>query len=394
MAAREFHGVINNHSDNPLVWVGDGLDHGDWTAPWYPSKVPGAGRIAPGGEGKWRSESAGFLTGTAGWALWSIKVVELRGFENRPVDHVEYVRVSWSIPWVEDDTFDVKWAVFPWDPRSPGNDDREAVLELAPILRSEVGNESALAQAAQIAPYVLSLPIGWFFGNPQFPTHPRCQWTLQKRPIGRQSSPLTFPTNLPSDEMLLAGAFRQRMQAATQMGYGAGVPNFYEATYGREHVGGTLLIHSRFVEFRDIPLTELGGVGLDEVPGRIRAVNLYAAANGFVGGIPTFFHANYGKGIVCGAILLKSSVAEYKSVPASELGNPKPNDVKARFKATNDWAINHGFVGGFPTMADELVYDTSVMQSDMVRKIRMCGIVLLKPGCGDRRDVVISVGPA
>jgi hypothetical protein len=45
MAAREFHGLIKNEWENPLFHSADDVDGGDWQDPWYPSRVPGAGKI-------------------------------------------------------------------------------------------------------------------------------------------------------------------------------------------------------------------------------------------------------------------------------------------------------------------------------------------------------------
>ena len=103
MAAREFHGIIYNTWDNPLYWVADDCDSGQWQDPWYPSKKPGAGKIDPQQHGEWRSESgggllgAGFMTGTSGWARWAVLVLEI----SEGVEHFEYVQVNWSIPFIQ-----------------------------------------------------------------------------------------------------------------------------------------------------------------------------------------------------------------------------------------------------------------------------------------------------
>jgi len=74
MAAREFHGVILNQWENPLVWNKDEVDGGEWQDPWYPSR--GSGRIGTNTEAEWRSESDGIMTGTSGWARWGVRVLE------------------------------------------------------------------------------------------------------------------------------------------------------------------------------------------------------------------------------------------------------------------------------------------------------------------------------
>ena len=89
MATREFHGIIHNTWDNPLFRVADECDSGQWQDPWYPSKIPGAGRIDPQQHGEWRSESDGFMTGTSGWARWAVLVLDV----SEGVEHFE-VRAS------------------------------------------------------------------------------------------------------------------------------------------------------------------------------------------------------------------------------------------------------------------------------------------------------------
>jgi len=59
--------------------------------------------------------------------------------------------------------------------------------------------------------------------------------------------------------------------------------------------------------------------------------------------------------------------SEWRDVPASELGNPPPDDVGARFRATNDYAAKNGFVGGFPNFHEAdygqgTVYDTILIK--------------------------------
>ena len=76
MAAREFHGVIHNQMDETIFWHDDKVDDGDWQDPWYPSIVPGAGKIEQGNSGEWRTESDGFFFGGvfAGTSGWGTKV--------------------------------------------------------------------------------------------------------------------------------------------------------------------------------------------------------------------------------------------------------------------------------------------------------------------------------
>lgn len=45
LAVREFHSVIQNLWDAPVIRTADEVDGGQWQDPWFPSKVSGAGRI-------------------------------------------------------------------------------------------------------------------------------------------------------------------------------------------------------------------------------------------------------------------------------------------------------------------------------------------------------------
>lgn len=179
-------------------------------------------------------------------------------------------------------------------------------------------------------------------------------------------------------------AFQHRANAATLANsagangddFVGGFPNFYEATNGLSHVGGTVFVKRAAAEWRDVPLAELGNTKLEDFGERMRATNAYATRNGFVGGFPTFLQADYGNGIVYGTVLLKTECAVWRDIPLAELGNPSLDDVGARFRATQDYAKRNGFVGGFPNM----------FHADYGNGI-VCGTVLLKPGFAEWRDV-------
>ncbi len=133
MAAREFHGIIHNTWDTPLFRVADDCDSGQWQDPWYPSKIPGAGKIDPQQSAEWRSESCGFMTGTSGWARWGISVLEI----SEGVEHFEFVQVNWSIPFNQVfSKVNITCAVFRNDPDPKDNfarpDPRPSILALIP----------------------------------------------------------------------------------------------------------------------------------------------------------------------------------------------------------------------------------------------------------------------
>ena len=128
-------------------------------------------------------------------------------------------------------------------------------------------------------------------------------------------------------------------------GFVGGFPNFHEADWGGGLVFGSILLHSGSAEWRDIFASDLGNPASFE--DRFRAVNDYASANGFASGYPTFHEADYGQGTVYGCILISGDAVEWRDVPVTELGLPS-GGIAPRFQAVHDYAYNNGFVGGFP----------------------------------------------
>jgi hypothetical protein len=191
----------------------------------------------------------------------------------------------------------------------------------------------------------------------------------------------TFGSGGPSEAETMMAIFRHRAEEATRQGFVGAFPNFYQAVYGAATVGGTIFVRASGAEWRDVPLAELGNPSLNDFGGRFRATQEYASRNGFVGGFPNFFHADYNGRIVCGTILVKPEVAEWRDVPLAELGaNVSLNDVGGRFRGTQDYANRHGFVGGFPNMfhAD---YGLGIV----------CGTILLRQEVAEWQDVVLQV---
>jgi hypothetical protein len=151
----------------------------------------------------------------------------------------------------------------------------------------------------------------------------------------------------------------------------------------------------------DVELTQLNNVDLEDFAGRLRATQDFAANNGFVGGFPTFYHAQQQRihpagpathVTVCGTVLLAPEGAEFRDVPLPDLGNPDLGDVGGRFRATNDYARRNGFVGGFPTMNH--VTQQRVQIDGPPRNVTVCGTVLVKPDFGEWRDVTLYRDPA
>ena len=179
---------------------------------------------------------------------------------------------------------------------------------------------------------------------------------------------------------LAMDAFRQRARAASDRGFLGAFPNFYEAKYGNRVVGGTIMFQVGQAEWRDVPIIDLGNPGLNDFDLRMRATQDYAVRQGFVGGFPNFFHADHGTGLVCGTVLLPAASVEWRDLPWTEIGAPDLGDIDARFRGVHDWAVAHMFVGGFPNM----------YHADQANG-RVAGAVLVKPGAGTWEDVLLRV---
>jgi hypothetical protein len=352
MAAREFHAIILNKSGSTLLHHNSDCDSGGWLSQ-FPSKVPGAGKIADQQEGEFGTESDGFLTGTSGWARWSTRV--FGGSSDVGVDglagHFEFVQVNWSVPFEGSPT--ITFGVSRNDQDNSDSfatkDTRPPVLGIFLTARNQDGSENALVEAAEIAPFVFVIPGGFLLGI-EFDTHPRINITVAQRANTQAKSPLTFPTAVPTKQQMAMEAFRNRTVMASAEGFIGGFPTFDETVQGRNHLSGTVFLRPTCAEWQDVPLADLGGVTLDDFPGRVRASNVWAVQHGYIGGFPTFFHADYGSGIVCGTVLIRSTGAEFRNIPSLELGVASFDDTEEVFRATQNYASRNGFVGGFPTL--------------------------------------------
>ncbi len=123
-------------------------------------------------------------------------------------------------------------------------------------------------------------------------------------------------------------------------------PTFDDHDYGRGSLYGAVLFRPGSAEFRDIPVSELDPVVTAD--DRMRAVNAWASRNGYLAGFPTYHEATYGGVRVFGAVLLKGNVAEWRDVRAAELGAGR--DFENRMHETNDWAVARGYLSGFPNL--------------------------------------------
>src|SRR5262245_34319151 len=97
-----------------MHWITDHLDHGDWQSPWFPSNLKD---LLSGQSGAWRSESAGFMTGTEGWALFGIDVPN-DDPNATSLTRTEYAHIQWDRPYVGNFSYDIQ--VTRDDPRNAG----------------------------------------------------------------------------------------------------------------------------------------------------------------------------------------------------------------------------------------------------------------------------------
>jgi ABC-type transport system substrate-binding protein len=172
--------------------------------------------------------------------------------------------------------------------------------------------------------------------------------------------------------------FRNANSYASADGFIGAFPNFYSSGQPAYPLCGTVFLKAPFAEWKDVPLNELNNPNLDDLGNRFRETANYATRNGFIAGLPNFFHADYGSGIVCGTILLKSDAAEWRDVPISELNNVGLSDFAGRFRETASYATRNGFIAGFPNFfhAD---YGSGIV----------CGTILLKSNVAEWRDILL-----
>jgi hypothetical protein len=180
----------------------------------------------------------------------------------------------------------------------------------------------------------------------------------------------TAVTNDPSLNSVYTGAF----------------PTFNERVSGLAHFGGTVFVKKTAAVWKDIPLAELKNATLDDFPSRMGATNIWASEHGFLGGFPNFFHADYGHGIVCGTILILKSPAndaKWLDIPLAELaGKPALDDISGLFRGVQPYAVAHGFIGGFPTL----------MHADYGHGV-VCGAVLLNANAAKFDDILLKTDP-
>ncbi|WP_149240157.1 hypothetical protein [Dyadobacter sp. 32] len=146
-----------------------------------------------------------------------------------------------------------------------------------------------------------------------------------------------------------AERMRQSMDYAAKMGFGAAIPTFFHGEKNGRLVYGTVLIPKTDVEFKDIPLSELGNVNLDDFAERVRQSMAWAANHGHGAGIPTFYHADNGRGVVYGTMLFKADRVSFRDIPEGYLTDLNRKDPASWVRAVVKYNNNRSNAGAFPT---------------------------------------------
>lgn len=111
-----------------------------------------------------------------------------------------------------------------------------------------------------------------------------------------------------------ASAFLGSLSPRSRLPLGTMVPRPNAPRPVFDTVCGTVLIKQGCGIWKDVPLTDLGNPPLNDIGARFRGTQDYASRNGFVGGFPNFYSADYGNGVVCGTVLLTPQAADWKDV--------------------------------------------------------------------------------
>ncbi|MFP2960021.1 hypothetical protein ACLEPN_19885 [Myxococcus sp. 1LA] len=175
--------------------------------------------------------------------------------------------------------------------------------------------------------------------------------------------------------------FRTASRYAGVHSYAAGFGNFHEANYGAGVVRGTILLKSGTVaHYREVYRSALGNTALSNIPELFRRAQDYGNAYGLGIALPTFEQGNNGSGVVYGINFLHPSVVEFRDVPGWAIGYPDVNNAGAMMRAANDYAVANGFAAGLPTFHSATYDGTQVY-----------GMHLIRAGYADSRDVLADV---
>ena len=78
--------------------------------------------------------------------------------------------------------------------------------------------------------------------------------------------------------------------------------------------GGLVLIPRTTADWRDVPLSELKGATLDGPRSWFMATHHYAVQHGWLSGFPNLFHAEKDGQVVCGSIFIKFGAGSLRDV--------------------------------------------------------------------------------
>lgn len=143
--------------------------------------------------------------------------------------------------------------------------------------------------------------------------------------------------------------FTSAQDYAAGLGYISGIPNFHQANHGQGEVMGTFLFRENAVSWQDVPRSQLNGANRSNIPTLFTEVTDWCRRNGAAGGYPNCHQTDYGAGPVQGVVIFQSHAIEWRDVSRATLGNPQLNDVGAMMRSAHDYAVANGFLTGIPT---------------------------------------------
>lgn len=142
----------------------------------------------------------------------------------------------------------------------------------------------------------------------------------------------------------IASRFRACNDYGAHRGYLSAIPNFHQANHGNGVVYGAIFIKKNAGIHKTVLRTELG-VGPENIEAFFRAVNDYAAKNGYGSGYPNFHQIGSGRGLGYGVILLNKQSAQPIDIEKRKISF---NDIASRFRAFNDYGAHNKYVTAFP----------------------------------------------
>jgi hypothetical protein len=147
---------------------------------------------------------------------------------------------------------------------------------------------------------------------------------------------------------------------ATIQGFSGGIPTYEAAVYDGQLVMGVTRIRPEYVEFYDVPTSELRELLGNQDPSppenRLRAMSRWAAKHGFAGAFPSFEEAIYDGVQVYGLFALKPGSTQWRDVPVSELGGGDLSSLGNRIQAGMRYSAKSNLGAALPTF-EQAIYD-------------------------------------